>query len=355
MFSRSRLVVVLVTVIGTSVLQAGQRSGPKKDAGNDVPMPAVAASSVDDKTAHKADGLPRTDPLLIDVDLVNLDVVVTDKDGDPVSGLTKKDFKVFDDNVEQTVSIFSPTDAPLTVVLLLEFGDTFGYYWDDVVQPAAGFVNSLRTDDWGALMDYDLRPNVLIDFTKNKNELYDGLRQMQMPVYRETCLYDAVWDTLDRLDGIDGKRAIFLVSTGLDTISKHSYPELLKKAQASDTMIYPLSMGQEARLYFESMGRMSGERDITFAQADNVLRSLAEATGGTAFYPKFQGEFAGIFQMISAHLRNEYSLGFVPTNRKTDGKFHKLRVEVPPVNVGDGKKPVKLTVRHKQGYYAEKS
>src|SRR5690349_18297387 len=162
-------------MVVASAVHASQRAGPKKDAGNDVALPA---SSSDDKGVRRSDGLAGTEPLSIDVDLVNVDVVVTDKSGNPVSGLTKKDFKVFDDNVEQTVTMFSPADAPLTMVLLLEFGDTFGYYWDDVVQPAAGFVNSLRPDDWGALIDYDLRPNILVDFTKNKNELYDGLRRM---------------------------------------------------------------------------------------------------------------------------------------------------------------------------------
>ena len=76
--------------------------------------------------------------LSIDVDLINLDVVVTDNNNNPISGLEKQHFKVFDDNVEQTITNFSPTDAPLTVVILCEFGDTFGYYYDDVVGPAAG-------------------------------------------------------------------------------------------------------------------------------------------------------------------------------------------------------------------------
>ncbi len=225
----------------------------------------------------------------------------------------------------------------------------------NVVAPAAGFINALRPDDWGALVAYDIRPEILVDFTKNKNELYDGLRRLRIPAYRETCLYDAVWDTLDRLDGVDGKKAIFLLSTGLDTISKHSYPDLLKKAGGSDTMIYPVSMGQMARQFMES--RMSGMQSITFLQADNVLRSLAEATGGTAFYPKFQGEFPEIFQLVSAHLRDQYSLGFVPTNRKTDGKLHKLRVDVTPnpMDVLHNGKPIKLKVKHKQGYYAPKS
>jgi VWFA-related protein len=352
MTSRRLLVLFTAIVLVSAALIQGAQQGPKKDIGTKVPLPDTPTPI--DKPPQKDDKLPRVDSLSIDVDLVNVDVVVTDQSGNPISGLTKSHFKVFDDNVEQTITNFSPTDSPLTIVLLLEFGETFGYWYDDVVQPAAGFINSLRPDDWGALVAYDIRPEILTDFTKNKNELFDGLKRLRYPAYRDTCLYDAVWDTLERLDKVDGKKAIFLISTGLDTISKHSYPDLLKKAGASDSMIYPLSMGQEARLYFESRG-MSGETSITFLQADNVLRSLAEATGGTAFYPKFQGEFRSIFETVSAHLRNQYSIGFVPSNRKLDGKLHKLRVEVPPQDVNHDGKLDKLKVKHKQGYYAAKS
>jgi len=357
MKAMKRLLVFVTAIALLAGLAVPHRAaqGPKKDIGKKVPLPEVPPPI--DKTTgppQKGDKVPQADSISIDVDVASVDVVVTDQSGNPISGLTKGNFKVFDDNVEQNITNFSPTDAPLTVTLLLEFGETFGYWFDDVVQPAAGFINSLRPDDWAALIAYDIRPEILVDFTKNKAELFGGLRRLQIPAYRETCLYDAVWDTLERMDNVDGKKAVFLVSTGLDTISKHSYPDLLKKAQASDTMIYPLSMGQQARLWFESRG-MSGERSITFLQADNVLRSLAEATGGTAFYPKFQGEFRGIFETVSAHLRNQYSLGFVPSNRKADGKFHKLRIEVPPMDINHNGKLTKLKVKHKQGYYAPRS
>jgi hypothetical protein len=85
------------------------------------------------------------------------------------------------------------------------------------------------------------------------------------------------------------------------------------------------------------------------------MRSLAEATGGTAWFPRFEGEYGNIYQLVGANLRNEYSLGFVPKERKNDGKFHKLRVEVPPMDVNHNGKPVKLKVRNKKGYYAPKS
>lgn len=341
------LVIGMALVAGMSMAQ-----GPKKDVGTKVPLPPVSA---DDKagppTKDSKDKLPQA-TLSIDVDLVNFDVVVTDQSGNPIGGLEKEHFKVFDDSVEQTISNFSPTDAPLTVVILAEFSDTFGYYYDDVVGPAAGFINSLRPDDWGALVAFDIRPEILTDFTKNKYELFNGLRRMRIPAYRETVLYDAVYDTLQRLDNVDGKKAIFLLATGLDTISKHSYTETLKKAQATDTMIYSVGMGQLARLYFES--QMRPEVSIEFLQADNVMRSLAEATGGRAFFPRFVGEYPGIYEMASANLRNQYSIGFAPKVRKTDGKLHKLRVEVPNLDVNKDGKLDKLKVRHKNGYYAPK-
>jgi VWFA-related protein len=342
--------VAFLLVIGICVAQ-----GPKKDIGTNVPLSPEISNSGDNnkQSSPPQKALPRADALSIDVDLVNVDVVVTDNDGNPLSGLTKDQFKVYDDNVLQQVTNFSPTDAPLTIVVLVEFGETFGYFADNAVRPAAGFINSLRPDDWAALVAYDIRPEILTDFTKNKNDLFNGLRRMTMPAYRETCLYDAVYDTLDRMENIDGKKAIFLLSTGLDTISKHSYPDTLKKAQASDTVIYSVSLGQMVRNMMEP--RMGGMASITFAQADNVLRSLSEESGGQAFYPTFQAEYPSIYQTVSAQLRNQYSLGFVPTNRKTDGKFHKLRVEVPPLDLNHDGKPDKIKVHSKQGYYAPKS
>ena len=141
MISSRRLLVLVVAVSLLAGMTLAQQ-GPKKDVGVKVPLP-------DAPVPMDKPGPPQKDKvttLSIDVDLVDVDVVVTDQSGNPISGLTKANFKVFDDNIEQNVTNFSPSDAPLTVALLLEFGDTFGYMFDDVVQPAAGFISSLRPE-----------------------------------------------------------------------------------------------------------------------------------------------------------------------------------------------------------------
>lgn len=315
--------------------------GPRRDAGAGLPPPP-------DPPKDSLKG-----KIAIDVDLVNMDVVVADKNGTLIKGLEKRDFKVFDEGVEQTISSFSSSESPLTVVIMFEFSKTFAYYYDDVFVPIVGFTNSLQENDWAALVKFDLHTEILSDFTKNKNQLFQGLRDLRFATYYEVILFDAIDEVLGRLEKIDGKKAIFVIATGFDTISRRTFSEVLKKAEASDTMIYAVSMGQLYRLYTENY--RSPLSSIEFVQADNNLRSLTEATGGQAFYPRFSSEYNDIYDNISKQLRNQYSIAFAPTNVKKDGKFHKLKVEVADLDLNkDGKKDG-LKARHKKGYYAPKS
>ena len=278
-----------------------------------------------------------------------MDVVVTDRNDNPISGLEKEHFRVFVDDEEQLVTNFSPTDTPLTVVIVIEFGDTFTYYYDDVIGPSAGFIQSLRENDWAAIISYDIRPEIVTDFTQNQNELFNGLRSLQFPGFRETALYDAVGFALDRMENIEGKKAIFLLSSGIDTFSKRNYNAMLRQAETSDTMIYPVGMGQNFLLMNES--RMGNIARMQMLQAKNALQTLARYTGGTAFFPRFEGEYPGIYETVSIHLRNQYSLGFVPRDLEQDEDLREIRVEVDDMDVdGDGDLD-ELKVRHKRGFY----
>jgi Ca-activated chloride channel homolog len=337
-----RLRITLVATVLLLAASAFMAQGPRRDAGASLPTP---------KDAPK-DAIQGT-PLSIDVDLVNFDVIVADKNNTLIGGLEKGHFKVFDDGVEQTITSFGENKAPLTVVIMFEFSKTLVYYLDDVFTPIVGFVNSLQEDDWAALVKVDLHTEILSDFTKNKSQIFRGLSDLRFATYNEVVLFDAIDEMLRRLEKIDGKKAIFVVATGFDTISRRTYGEVLKKAEASDTMIYAVSMGQLYRLYTENY--RTPMDNMAFLTADNQLRSLSEVTGGQAFYPRFPGEYADIYDNISKQLRHQYSIGFAPTNAKKDGKLHKLRVEVVDLDLNkDGKKDG-LKARHKKAYYAPKS
>jgi VWFA-related protein len=342
MQSRGRALVAAGMLLVTSFLLA---QGPKRDLGNNIPVtPASPASGTS--------GPPGKGDISLDVNLVNLDVVVIDKNGNPIGGMEKRHFKVLDDGVEQKITNFNTVESPLTVVIVVEFTQ-FGLYLNNIYQSIGGFVASLRDNDWGALVAYDIHPILVTDFTKNKNLLFEGLKSLRNPTTSEAGLFDAVYDTLQKLDKVDGKKAIFLLSTGLDSISRHTYGEALKKAQASETMIYAISMTQLYKLYYQN--RMSQEMNIELLAADNQLSQLASATGGAAFFPRFDTEYPDYYEAMSHQLRNQYNLAFIPTNQKKDGKFHKLKVEVEDLDVNKDGKPDGLKAHTRQGYYAPKS
>jgi VWFA-related protein len=291
---------------------------------------------------------------------------VTTKDGQTIPGLKKENFKIFEDGAPQTISTFNQTTAPITAVLLVEFASTNYSFMVDALNASYAFANTLRKDDWVAVISYDMKPYILADFTQDKRAVQAALNQLRMPGFAETNLFDAVFDTLDRVDRIEGKKYIILVTTGVDTFSKLTLDKILKKIKATkDVTIYPVSVGFAVRNYCEAhrcgythgFGIPVGQMD--YLQADNEMKTFASLTGGRAYFPRFEGELAGIFSDIGADIRNQYNITYHPTNPKQDGSYRKLKVELQapdggPLKVRDQKgKDVKCIVYTRDGYTAK--
>jgi len=314
----------------------------------------------------KIEGMPDYS-IKVDVPLVGLDVLVTTKDGQFVPGLGKDNFKIFEDGVEQKVANFSQNgDKPITAVLLVEFASTNYRFMYDALNASYAFANTLKKDDWIAVISYDMKPYILADFTQDKRAVYGALNQLRIPGFSETNLFDALFDTLDRLDRIEGKKYIILVTTGIDSFSKLTLDKILKKVKATkDTSIYPISVGFAVRNYCETHGcrfehGMGIPTDnMDYLQGDNEMRTFASLTGGHAYFPRFQGELPGIFNDIAADLRNQYSITYHPSNTKLDGTYRKIKVELQapdggPLKVRDQKgKDVKTIVYTREGYTAK--
>ncbi len=126
---------------------------------------------------------------------------------------------------------FSPIESNLTAVMLVEYSNNISYFIDDVWNAMSSFANSLRKDDWVAVIGYDMRPTILCDFSRDRRELEDALRRFRYPATDYSNLSDALIDTLDRTQEIEGKVAVILLSTGLDTFSRHTYDEALEQVQ----------------------------------------------------------------------------------------------------------------------------
>jgi VWFA-related protein len=214
-----------------------------------------------------------------------------------------------------------------------------------------------------------MQPHILVDFTQDKKAVFGALNQLRIPGFAETNLFDALYDTLDRLDRVEGKKYVILVSTGVDTFSKLTLDKITKKVKdTKDVTVFPISIGWAMREYCEThrsyycsnahgMGIPVGRMD--YLQADNEMRTFAALTGGRAYFPRFQAEFPEIFRDIGDDIRRAYSLAYSPTNNKLDGTYRKLKVQVVapdggPFKVKDQKgKDVKFEVVARDGYTAK--
>jgi VWFA-related protein len=300
----------------------------------------------------------------VEVPIVTLDVLVTTKDGQTIPGLKKDNFKILEDGTQQTIATFNQTKAPITAVLLVEFASTNYSFEIEALRASYAFASTLQKDDWVSVISYDMKPQILVDFTQDKREVQAALNQLRMPGFAETNLFDALFDTLDRIDRIEGKKYVILVTTGVDTFSKLHLDQILKKVKSTkDVTIYPISVGFAAREYCEvhhcrTRGIIPVD-NMDYLQADNEMRTFAALTGGRAYFPRFQGELPEIFGQVAADIRNQYSISYHPSNAKLDGTYRKLKVELKapdggPLKVRDQKgKDVKVVVYAREGYTAK--
>lgn len=302
----------------------------------------------------------------VDVPLVTVPVSVTTKDGQFIPNLSEQNFRITEDGVPQTVTGFDKTAAPITAVLLVEFAATNYSFMYEAWQASAVFATQLQKEDWVAVISYDMKPHILTDFTQNKQEVAAAVNTLQIPGFSETNLFDALYDTLDRLDRIEGRKYVILVTTGVDTFSKLNLDQTMKKIKATkDVAIFPITVGFALRNYCEMnpCGYTHGigipVNDMDYLQADNEMNTFAKMTGGRWYAPRFEGELPGIFHDIIGDIRNQYVLTYRPTNPKLDGSYRKLKVQVVaadggPLKFRDQKgKDVKYLVVAREGYTAK--
>jgi len=211
--------------------------------------------------------------------------------------------------------------------------DYFAYkaaYW------GSGFLRHLDSKDWIALITYDMKPTIQVDFTRNKTEVQNALSALSYPGFNEANLFDAVVDTLEKLDRIKGKKAILLITTGIDTFSKARLDDTLDKLRKSNVTVFCVGVAESEYMMAETR---TGSSSISYLQSKNQLQAFANLTGGMAWFPRFEGEMPDLFRSVVGFLRSEYELGFSPSRARRDGKYHKLKVEI----VGPDGRPLRVT------------
>lgn len=183
------------------------------------------------------------DQIEVESPLVSLDVLVTDEDGNVLSGLKKGNFRILDNGKPQVITTFGPTDDPITIVVLLEYsGVAYNYFAYKGAYWISGFLDHLGEKDWVALVTYDMKPTILVDFTRNRAEVRDALNTLYYPGFSEANLFDAVIDTLDKLDRVKGKKAVLIVTTGMNTFSTATLDDTISRIKKVAQQFFVLAL-----------------------------------------------------------------------------------------------------------------
>jgi len=335
--------------------RAKQQEGPQKPPPSQQPAPPNPPTG--QQQPPQAGQSQATAPqvsIAVESNVVNIDAVVTDQDGNILTNLKKENFRVLDNNQPQQISNFAPSEAPITIVVLMEFSQLGGqWYAYEAKTWGYDFLSHLNDKDYVAFKTFDLQTHVLVDFTRNKQEVAQAVAGLFFPTFREANLFDALLETLDQLRDVKGKKSILLLASGFDTFSKHTLDQTLKRVKETDVPIFSVGMAEELQV------RSPRGDSINYLQAKNQLTTFAEMTGGYSWFPRFQGEMNGIFNSVAAFLRSQYTLGFTPST-SPDGKYHKLKLEIvdeqgSPMMQPDKKgKMKKVIVIARQGYTSPK-
>lgn len=276
--------------------------------------------------------------------LVPIETSVLDKHGDFVGGLAQNRFHVLDNGVEQPISFFAPIEAPVQVLVMLETSPAVYLIRDQHLVAAYALADGLAADDQVALVTYDVTPTEILSFTSDKSALLDALGKTQYNLgVGDLDLYDSISTVMDWFAPRTGKRAIVLLTTGLDSSPSARWEALSKKLEGADVVIFSVALGGPLRgpslkkskqkksalsskhAEAGAAGGTGAPSDDAFAEADETLRSLAKITGGQAYFPKSDADFAPFYREIASALRHQYVLGISPGH---DNQFHKVTVEV---------------------------
>jgi Ca-activated chloride channel family protein len=274
------------------------------------------------------------------VNLVDVLFTVLNRRNKLVPDLEKQDFKIFDDNTQQDIRYFSKqTDLPLRIGMLLDTSNSIRDRIKFEQDAANNFLFSVlrRGKDEAFLMTFDDEPQVIQAFTADTGKLRDQI--LRTRAGGGTAVYDAIYVACeqelshpprppgDQPDVV--RRVMILISDGEDNLSSHTRAEAIEMAQRASVVIYTISTSTQWVTLDDPSKEKSGNRKYHLTEGDKILQDLAEETGGRAFYPYHVDDLDQSFQDIGEELRNQYSIAYNPSNHAYDGRYHKIKIEMP--------------------------
>ncbi|MDH5714763.1 MAG: VWA domain-containing protein [Candidatus Aminicenantes bacterium] len=274
------------------------------------------------------------------VNLVTLDVTVTDKRNKYISGLDEDDFRVYEDGALQAITHFTREERPLVIGLLLDSsGSMEGLKIVRAKEGAKKFIRTLKDDEEAFFIDFDSEVKVLQDFTSDKGKLLTAIDSTDAE--GATALNKALWEGIKKLEDKTGRKAIILLSDGYDTVQEMTEEQVLEAAKRAEVKIYSIGIIEKWLTLPAPFRRQTPFEEKGLGEI--VLKSLSDWTGGEAFFPQSVSRLDEIYLQIARELRSQYALGYASTNKGQDGSWRTIKVELSDKD---------LKARTKKGYYA---
>ena len=282
----------------------------------------------------------KDDPIKLDTNLVILDVTVVNPSNRPAMDLRQDQFQVLEDKVPQKIDFFTREQVEVSMVLAIDTSGSMRTKLDTVIKASSSLVKESRKGDEVAVLEFKDQPELLEEFTTNISDVVDTLQGLIAS--NQTAMLDALYLGADYAskEGRNRRKAVVLVTDGIDKDSYYKFNEVVNHLRETDVQIYLIGFTNDLSKDGAWFGKSDKEK------AENLLKKLAEETGGKAFFPKELVEVHAIAQQISIDLRTQYSIGYYPTNSKRDGTFRSVKVNV---NAGGNRR---LVARTRNGYTA---
>jgi len=269
--------------------------------------------------------------LNVDVDFVELHVTVTDNQGRPVGGLVQDNFKVTENQVDQPITVFKHEDIPVSLGLIVDNSRSIEPRKTRLDTAALSFIEKSNPEDEAFIVHFDFDARLSQDFTTDRSKL-EGTLAATKP-YGETALYDSLLLGLDKMqDARHQKKALLLITDGIDNASKSTLVEVLERLRREQVLVYVV-------------GLLSRSGGVT--SEDSLIR-IGQASGGRAYFPQTPEEARVMMELIARDLREQYTIGYRPTNPAHDGSWRSVRVNLTPPKGF----PKNLETNYRRGYYA---
>ena len=307
---RKLFIAIAVVMVGYSLPIPSQTQRPQS------PPPAQEKPQ---DTSSQDQQKPK--PLVIKTNMVSVTVTVSDKNRRFVTGLTKEQFEVYDDNIKQDIALFATQDSPLTLGIVYDVSGSMNPLSTQSFRALKGLFEYSHTDDEYFVVSFNSRAKLLQDFTSVPNDIIN--RAVFIKPKGSTALFDAVYLALEKVkEGRHEKKALLIISDGEENGSRYSFGELRKALRETDAQLYAIGLG-----------------------TGGSLPHITETSGGLTFFPMEYGEIGDIYTRIALMLRNQYVVGFYPTDEASTARWHKLRIKVnAPKQLG------KMTMFYRNGY-----